>query len=101
MEDDVLKFIERFTQGGKNKGTIDTFSNGCCYWFAVILKHRFPWSSVIVYDPIANHFATKIDGDVFDITGKITSESRRWIPWDNGYEDKLHAERIQRDCINF
>ena len=38
--DKVMGFINRFTQGGKNQGTIDTFTCGCCYWFAYILFER-------------------------------------------------------------
>lgn len=32
-----MKFIHRFTQGGKNNGTVETFTCGCCFWFAFIL----------------------------------------------------------------
>ena len=37
----ILGFIDRFTANGKRKEVIDTFSNGCCYWFANILHSRF------------------------------------------------------------
>lgn len=101
--DAVFGFIERFTSKGQNTGTIDTFSNGgCCYWFAAVLMIRFwEYSPTIMYDEVANHFATQIGGRVFDITGDVT-DVYDWEPWDDVCErDELLTYRIMRDCIEF
>lgn len=97
MSKEMSAFLRRFHEASD----VDTvFTEGCCYWFAVILNKRFP-ESYIVYDPVLNHFAVKIDGRVFDITGDVTDRSvSGWIPWDS-YDDLPHRRRIVRDCINF
>jgi len=104
---EVFKFIRRFTQGWKNKGVIDTFTNGCCYWFAYILYERFydhdAWREDvdIMYDQVENHFGCRIDGFVYDIRGDVTN-SYDWQEWSSVAEsDKLLFQRILRDCINF
>ena len=97
MTTDVTAFLRRF----HDSPDVDSvFTKGCCYWFAVILTHRFP-NSHIVYDPVLNHFAAKIDGRIFDITGDVTDKSASgWTAWDS-YADLAHRRRIVRDCINF
>lgn len=102
-----MKFIHRFTQGGKNKGIIETFTCGCCFWFAFILHERFydpnAWNQdlEIMYDQIENHFGCRIDGIVYDITGDVT-EKYKWETWISLInEDELLAERIIRDCVEF
>ena len=93
----VPAFLDRFHE----YDSVDrTFTEGCCYWFAVILHTRFP-ESYIVYDPTLNHFATKIGDRVFDVTGDVTEQAvSGWEPWD-AYDDLPHRRRIARDCINF
>ena len=111
MKDKVLRFINRFTNGGKNYGTIDTFKNGCCYWFAHILQERFydpydwpgAWSNdgEIMYDKVVNHFGCQIEGIVYDITGDVT-DAYDWEPWVTvAQEDDVRFTRIVRDCIEF
>ena len=101
----VLKFIARFTANGQRKEVIDTFSCGCCYWFADILWNRFCFDAeecTVLYDPIINHWACQIDGIVYDITGFITSDEYQWEPWvEFQYKDELLTKRLYRDCINF
>jgi hypothetical protein len=101
----VMKFIARFTNNGKRQEVIDTFSCGCCYWFAKILWNRFTCRAeecVVLYDPIINHWACQIDGIVYDITGVITSDEYQWEPWvEFQYKDELLTKRLYRDCINF
>lgn len=101
----VMKFIARFTNNGNRQEVIDTFSCGCCYWFADILWNRFTFDAeecTVLYDPIANHWACQIDGIVYDITGVITSDEYRWEPWvEFQYKDALLTKRLYRDCINF
>lgn len=55
MMDEVLDFILRFTNNGKWNSVIESFTCGCCYWFAYILSVRFP-NAIIMYDPVINHF---------------------------------------------
>lgn len=91
MDDiNVNGFIARFA------GAQDTFLNGCCYWFAVILKERF--RAAIYYHPIDNHFAGKISDKLYDVTGEIDGEG--FVPWDEyKYTDLTHARRICEQCI--
>lgn len=99
-KEEVLNFIKRF----QNEGTIKTFTEGCCYWFAFILDDRFNYDvpeSGIMYNPIENHFATWINGKLYDITGEIpfTNVWEEWFQYEG--KDKLESERIIRDCIEF
>lgn len=79
---DVSKFISHF------KGAEGVFLNGCCYWFAYILKKRFSGSDYMVdifHDPVEGHFVARFvydtypdkinpDAEVrfFDIRGDVT-----------------------------
>lgn len=98
--DDVLDFISCFTLGGRRQEVAETFTSGCCYWFAKVLELRF--GGAIVYDPVNNHFATQIGCRVYDITGDVTEEYvSPWVPWST-YELGSGCRRgIERDCINF
>lgn len=97
-KEEILNFIKRF----QNEGTIKAFTEGCCYYFAIILISRFCLneSDNLMYHPIDNHFAVKINKKLYDITGEID---------DNGFEywsdflvkDELLTKRIFRDCIDF
>lgn len=103
---EVLKFIARFTNNSQKQEVIDTFSNGCCYWFATVLYERFadnPYPATIVYDPYVNHWACEINYDVYDITGLISEDSDyEWCDWLSYVnEDASHTRRLYRDCINF
>lgn len=103
MNEKVLNFIARFTDRGKRHEVIDTFSNGCCYWFATILYERFvdDCFCYFVYDQVANHWGTKIDGRVYDITGEVTDDYN-WRDWFVvASEDEALAARLVRDCIDF
>lgn len=102
-KEEILYFISHF----QNPGTIETFTHGCCYWFANILDNRFNsfgYESGIWYNSVDNHFATMIftnEGPkLFDITGElqITDEWESW--WDFTFKDSLLTERIINDCID-
>lgn len=95
---DVTNFLRRFHF---STDITDVFSNGCCYWFAKILYDRFSMThgAIIVYDEVANHFGTKIEGRVYDITGDVTSKYE-WKSWAE-LDDNLLRSRIIRDCIMF
>lgn len=93
-KEEVLDFIKHFN---KNKGTIKTFTEGCCYWFAFILHTRF--KGTIMYDDINNHFACKINNIIYDING---INNNIFVEWDNYCKiEPLNADRIIRDCIIF
>lgn len=95
-DDKVLNFIKRF------KGSEETFTSGCCYWFARILFERFNNENYycdIMYDYIDNHFGCKIDDRVYDVTGDVTF-SYNWKYWKDCQDEDL-IESINRDCINF
>lgn len=100
MEKEVLGFISRFTAKGSRREVIDAFQNGCCFWFAKTLRDRFSGSDPdIMYDQVANHFGTMIDGRVYDITGDVTS-CYRWEVFAK-MKDALLVNRLIRDCIAF
>lgn len=88
----VEKFIkERFN-------TNCNWLDGNCYYFAIILKARFP-QAIILYDVINGHFVADIDNELYDWSGKISNNSK-YVIWDqiDNY-DSLVKERIIRDCI--
>lgn len=96
-KESVLNFIHKFTEHDRHGDVSDLFLNGCCYWFAQILRDRF--HGVIVYDPVRNHFATQIAARFYDITGEVGT-AYEFIPW-SMYEDTTHKERLLRQCVNF
>ena len=70
---EILSFIDGFNRYGDQ--IEDLFLNGYCFYFAIILKNRFPGQ--IFYDPVEGHFVTLIGDDFYDITGCVTSEYDR------------------------
>lgn len=98
---EVLDFISKFTKNGTNQGTIETFTLGCCYWFAFILKERFkdvtPAPEIMI-DNEANHFATKIGKVIYDITGDVTN-SYNWEHF-SSITDEAYLVVLKRDCID-
>lgn len=101
MDQKVIKFINHFTAKGRKDQVIDTFLNGCCYWFAFILFQRFKneAKTEIVYDVIENHYACRINGKVYDIRGEVP-DKYNWILWDDVW-DPRQREYLTRDCIKF
>lgn len=93
----VLRFIKKF----QNKDTIKTFTEGCCYWFAVILDKRFNsgFGDNIMIDYVANHFGCKIDNKVYDITGDVTFKYN-WDYW-RACPDRNLVAQITEHCIYF
>lgn len=100
---DVLMFIGRFSHVGRNERVqvLDAFLFGCCWWFAFILKSRFEreYPCEIVVNYVANHFACRINGSVYDITGR-RADVGEWERWDDCADDALR-ERIIEQCIMF
>lgn len=99
---DVLCFIGRFSTDGYSvrRQVVDAFTTGGCYWFAYILCVRFAeYRPEIVFDDGAAHFAYRIDGLVYDITGDVT-DGYDWQSWDE-YDDETHKKQIIEQCIMF
>lgn len=71
MNKTVDEFIRKFKSYNKENVLESTFLNGYCYQFAIILKDRF--DGVILYEPIEGHFIIKIDNELYDIRGNVTS----------------------------
>lgn len=90
----ILDFIKHF----QNEGTISTFMEGCCYWFAHILKARFVLGK-IVYEPIIGHFLYQLEDKCYDIRGLINTEDMHLEEWDNYEINSAHRKRIHNDCI--
>ena len=95
MKESVLAFIEKFKKLYTEE-LEDIFSDGWCYYFAVILLARF--GGRIYYLPVENHFVCKIGNLFYDIKGIVVPDEA--IPWDEyANDDIIHARRIIRDCI--
>lgn len=94
MQTEVLKFINRRFKQDCN------WLEGNCYYFAVILKDRFP-SGRIWYDVVWGHFFFEYNGKYYDYLGfvdpRILSHSVLWDEMDE--YDRLQKERTIRDCI--
>ena len=104
MRDPIEEFIAHF-----NKAK-ETFTSGCCYWFAFILAERF--NGEIFYNPKENHFACGIQEDnlfpwidgsawvLYDINGNIKENVLDYILFKEYKKiDSTHYKRIVRDCI--
>lgn len=91
---EVLQFIEVF----RSTSNVQLFTQTACYWFAQILHQRFKNSS-IVYNPDMVHFATKIDGVVYDITG-VREDSQYYVDWESYTSYATDIDIISKYCIN-
>lgn len=79
----------------------DTFTSGCCYWFAWILCERF--GGRVVLDVLDNHFVAELGDRYYDVTGDVTERIRAAevvLSMDEleSY-DALWSRRIWRDCV--
>ena len=94
MQDEVLEFINRRFQKDCN------WLNGNCYYFALILKDRFP-NGRIVYDAIYGHFFFEYKGKCYDHSGELVLPGgAHAVYWDEMDKyDSLVKERVIRDCL--
>lgn len=93
--EEILYFIGHFQKAA------EIFTGGCCYWFAYILKGRFP-DAEFVYLPVTGHFVSRIDNRLYDATGDVTEafadEPR--IPWDEMDQfDSNVRKSVERDVV--
>lgn len=96
MREKILSFIAHF----QRPDTIEVFTNGMCYWFAVILLERF--GGDILYDMEIGHFVCDVGGRLYDVTGDVTERigNSSLVCWDFLPEhDNLLYERLMRDCV--
>ena len=93
--ENILRFIKRFSDFGTQ--VIECFTKGNCFWFAMVLAMEF--AGEIYYDPIVGHFATMIDGVLYDITGAVENTSD-FMSLAEIRKDKLLWARLQRDCVD-
>lgn len=92
--EDILKFIAGF----KDKGVIECFTSGYCYWFAYILMTRFcKLEPDIMYDPVVGHFITRIKGTDFDVTGDVSGKYHPFL-WERDSKAYEYS-RVFKDCI--
>ena len=90
----VLEFIKR-------RFPIDNkWTDGNCYFFAVILKSRFP-QGIIYYDVIDGHFVVDIDGVKYDWSGIVKDKGKHhYVEWDKFDQyDELQKRSIINQCI--
>ena len=73
MKQTPIEFINKFKFANKQNVLENTFTNGYCYYFAIILKTRFP-SGKILFDKDFNHFVFQYDNKLYDITGNVTKK---------------------------
>ena len=93
MENKILDFIKR-----RFKDDCEWVS-GNCYYFAIILKERFP-EGEIYYDVIYGHFVFQYDNQLYDWNGVYNLTDGFLINWKNFDDyDYLLKARIIRDCI--
>ena len=65
------------------------------------MLRSWPWNfdGVIYYDPIVGHFATMVDGAMYDITGVVENTSD-FVSLEEIRKDELLWARLQRDCVD-
>lgn len=94
MKNKILDFIDR-----RFGDTDSHWQDGNCYYFALILKDRFP-SGKIVYDPVDNHFLFKYLGVLYDSKGIDNRSNREVIKWDKYREfDEEDYKNVIKYCI--
>ena len=93
--ENILQFIKKFSDFGNQ--VVECFTKGNCFWFAMVLAMEF--TGKIYYDPIVGHFATMINGVMYDITGAVENISD-FVSLKEIRKDELLWARLQRDCVD-
>ena len=92
MKNEVLDFIQRRFKDNCH------WLNGNCYYFATILKNRFP-KGKIYYDVISGHFIFWYQTQYYDWSG-IVNPDGFLVEWNKFDEyDSLQKKKIIEDCI--
>ncbi len=93
--ENILHFIKKFSDFGNQ--VVECFTKGNCFWFATVLAMEF--DGVIYYDPIVGHFATMINGVLYDITGAVENTGD-FFSLEEICTDELLCARLKRDCVD-
>ena len=92
LHDELLHFVRRRFQ------TDCHWLDGNCYYFAVILKDRFPGGKIF-YDVINGHFVFWLDGAYYDWAGEINPDGYL-VEWERFMEyDELVCQRVMEGCV--
>lgn len=89
---EILDFINR--RFPENNGN---WLYGNCFWFAHILKTRFP-SGEIWYEPIIGHFIFKYDDYFYDWRGLFLQDTSVAFKFNKEYDYSLY-DRLVKFCI--
>ena len=92
MQHDILNFIQKRWQKDAD------WTNGNCFWFAYILKTRFPRLE-IYYLPTIGHFIAGADDTYYDYHGTYVPDEAPFLLSDIKQEDPIWYNRIIRDCV--
>ena len=97
MTNKIIKFIYEFKQRYP-KELEDTFYNGYCYYFAVMLTERF--GGTIYFNEELCHFGAYISDRLYDINGEISDVDYSWWEW-NEYKQFYPsiAKEVTKSCI--
>ena len=93
--ENILHFIKKFSNFGTQ--VLECFTEGNCFWFAMVLAIEF--AGEIYYDPIVGHFATMINGVMYDITG-VVENTGDFASVEEIRKDELLWARLLRDCVD-
>ena len=93
--ENILHFIKKFSDFGNQ--VVECFTKGNCFWFAMVLAMEF--AGEIYYDPIVGHFATIINGVLYDITG-VVKNTNNFVSLEEIRKDELLWARLKRDCVD-
>ena len=93
--ENILRFIKKFSDFGNQ--VVECFTKGNCFWFATVLAMEF--AGEIYYVPFVGHFATMINGVMYDITG-VAKNTGDFVSLEEIRKDELLWDRLQRDCID-
>ena len=92
LENEVNNFLERRFQ-------IDCkWTDGNCYYFALILRERF--GGEIYYVPVEGHFVCKIGEKYYDFHGECSRFYSKPVTLEKIAKDDINwYNRIWKDCI--
>ena len=93
--ENILHFIKKFSDFGTQ--VLECFTKGNYFWFAMVLAMEF--AGEIYYDPIVGHFATMINGVMYDIAG-VVENTGDFISLEEIRKDELLWARLKRDCVD-
>ena len=95
VKEKELYFINDFKKYEKEDVLNKTFTQGYCYYFALILKDRFDGS--IYFDSNVGHFITKIGRDYYDITGCVSEKYKGKVLYPK--EEWMNMVSVVNGCI--